>query len=169
VRLAPLLLLAVACQNAPKTDVAAAGSGSAQPSVSVAPSAAAAPAKSWFEGSWQGAFQAELNRLELPVGGIKEWKQDDGKKSSGEGKLSLEAGPDGGVTGTATGALGELTVAGRIEGDRAALTLTSAQADGFHGVILATQTAEGLKGTLSASSGDSLQVRQASVTLTRAK
>jgi hypothetical protein len=167
VRLAPLLLFAIACQKAPKTDVVA--TGSAPSSASVAPSAAAAPAKPWFEGSWQGAFQAELNRLEVPVGGVKEWKQDDGQKSSGAGLLSFEAGPDGGVTGTATGALGELTVAGRIEGDRAALTLTSAQADGFHGVILASQTPEGLKGTLSASSGDSLQVRRASVTLTRAK
>ena len=165
-RLAPFLLLAVACQKAPKTDAVVAGP--APPRASVA-APAAAPTKPWFEGSWQGAFQAELNRLEVPVGGVKEWKQDDGKKSSGEGKLSFEAGPDGGVTGTATGALGDLTVAGRIDGDRAALTLTSAQADGFHGVILASQTAEGLQGRLNASSADSLQVRQASVTLTRAK
>jgi hypothetical protein len=101
------------------------------------------------------------------VGGVKEWKQDDGKKSSGEGKLSLAAGPDGDVTGSANGALGELKVTGRIDGDRAALTLTSAQADGFHGVILASQTPVGLKGTLNASSADSLQVRRADVTLTR--
>jgi hypothetical protein len=167
-RLVPLLLLAVACQEAAKTDPAAVGSAQAGASVA-GPAAAAVPAKPWFEGTWQGAFQAELFRLELPSGGVKEWKQDDGKKSSGEGTLSLQAGPDGGVTGTATGALGELAVAGRVEGDRAALTLSSAQPDGFHGVILASQTPEGLKGTLSASSGDSLQVRQASVTLTRAK
>jgi hypothetical protein len=165
VRLAPLLLLAVACHEAPKPDVV--GAGSAQPSASVAAPIAAAPAKPWFEGSWQGTFQAELNRLEPAVGGVKEWKQDDGKKSSGEGKLSLAAGPDGDVTGSANGALGELKVTGRIDGDRAALTLTSAQADGFHGVILASQTPVGLKGTLNASSADSLQVRRADVTLTR--
>jgi hypothetical protein len=167
VRLAPLLLLLVACQNAAKTEGRAAGS--AQPSASVAAPVAAAPAKPWFEGHWQGTFQAELNRIELPVGGVKEWKQDDGKKSSGEGKLSLEASSTGDVSGTAVGALGELSVTGRIDGDRAALTLTSAQTDGFHGVILASQTAEGLKGTLNASSADSLQVRRASVTLTRAE
>ena len=166
-RLAPFLLLAVACQKSPKTDAVAASS--AQPSAAVAVPVAAAPAKPWFEGSWQGAFQAELFRVELPVGGVKEWKQDDGKQASGEGKLSLEAAADGGVTGTAIGALGELSVAGRIDGDRAALTLTSARPDGFHGVILASQTPDGLKGTLSASSADSLQVRQASVTLTRAE
>lgn len=168
-RLAPLLLLplALACQKTPKADAVA--TASAQPSASVAAPVATAPAKSWFEGKWQGAFQAELFRIELPSGGVKEWKQDDGKKSSGEGQLSFEAGPDGGVSGTASGALGPLAVAGRIEGDRAALTLTSADADGFHGVILASQTPEGLQGTLSASSADSLQVRKGSVSLTRAK
>jgi hypothetical protein len=163
-RLAAFLLLAVACQKAPKADDVAVGS--ALPRASVAASAAA-PAKPWFEGNWQGTFQAELNRLELAVGGVKEWKQDDGKTSAGEGKLSLAVGPDGDVTGTAIGALGELTVAGRIDGDRAALTLTSARSDGFHGVIVASQTPQGLKGSLNASSADSLQVRKGSVTLTR--
>jgi hypothetical protein len=102
------------------------------------------------------------------VGGVKEWKQDDGKQASGEGKLSLQAAADGSVTGTATGALGNLAVAGRVDGDRAALTLTSADAGGFHGVILASQTPAGMTGTLNASSADSLQVRRANVTLTRA-
>jgi hypothetical protein len=161
--------LATACQQAQKADPAATGSAAANASAAApAPSASAAPAKAWFEGSWQGAFQAELLRIELPAGGVKEWKNDDGKKASGEGKLSLEAKPDGSVSGTASGALGELTVAGQVDGDRAALTLTSAQPEGFHGVILATQTPEGMKGTLNASSGDSLQVRQAAVTLSRA-
>lgn len=164
-----LVVLATACQQAPKADPSATGSAAANASAAApAPSASAAPAKAWFEGSWQGAFQAELLRIELPAGGLKEWKNDDGKKASGEGKLSLEAKPDGSVSGTASGALGELTVAGQVDGDRAALTLTSAQPEGFHGVILATQTPEGMKGTLNASSGDSLQVRQAAVTLSRA-
>lgn len=165
-----LLLAGVACQQGAKADGAgAAASASAVVSAAAAPSAAPLAAKAaWFEGSWQGAFQAELLRIELPAGGLKEWKQDDGKKASGEGKLSLEAKPDGSVTGTATGALGELAVSGQVDGDRAALTLTSAAPEGFHGVILATQAPEGMKGTLNASSGDSLQVRQAAVTLSRA-
>ena len=166
-RIAPLLLLAGACQQAPKIDPVAVGS--AQPSASVAAAAAvAAPSKAWFEGAWQGVFLAELFRIEVPVGGVKEWKQDDGKAASGEGKLSLQATPDGSVTGTANGALGELLIAGHCDGDRAALTLSSAKPDGFHGVILAVQTPEGMKGTLSASSADSLQARKADVTLTRA-
>ncbi|HEX2874774.1 MAG TPA: hypothetical protein VHP33_26165 [Polyangiaceae bacterium] len=166
--LAALLLAGAGCQQAPKVDPAATGSVAVNASAAPAPSASAAPAKAWFEGSWQGTFQAELLRIELPAGGVKEWKNDDGKKASGEGKLSLEAKPDGSVSGTATGALGDLTVTGQVDGDRAALTLTSPQPEGFHGVILATQTPEGMKGTLNASSGDSLQVRQAAVTLSRA-
>lgn len=162
-RVASLLLLAAACQQSPSPSPAASSSAPA----AAASTAPAAPAKAWFEGAWQGAFQAELLRVET-VGGVKAWKEDDGKLASGEGKLSLQAAADGTVTGTASGALGTLAVAGRVDGDRAALSLHSAEPDGFHGVILATQTPEGMKGTLNASSADSLQVRQATVTLTRA-
>jgi hypothetical protein len=162
----PLLWLlfgvASACQQAPQSQPA--------PVTSASPSASAAPAptKAWFAGAWQGTFVAQLFRLELPVGGVKEWKLDDGKLASGDGKLSLTVSDEGVVSGTASGALGDLAVTGRVEGDRAALSLASAQPDGFHGVLLATQTPEGMKGTLSASSADSLQVRKAEVTLTRA-
>jgi hypothetical protein len=161
-----LLLSATACQQAPKpTPTATTPSALASSSASAA---VPAPAKPWFEGAWQGVFRAELFRIELSVGGVKEWKQDDGKQASGEGTLTLQAAADGTVTGTAHGALGDLSVAGRADGDRVALTLSAADASGFHGLILASQTPEGMKGTLNASSGDSLQVRQASVTLTRA-
>lgn len=159
------LLLCAACQNA-KTDPAATSAAASASAVAAVPSAATA-AKAWFEGDWQGSFQAELFRVEVAAGGVKEWKQDDGKKAAGEGKLSLAVSSDGMAAGTASGALGELSVVGRVDGDRAALRLASDEADGFHGTILAAQTPEGMKGTLSASSGDSLQVRRASVVLTR--
>jgi hypothetical protein len=159
--------LVAACQKASTEHTSQAAAVSAAASLSAA--AAAAPQKAWFEGAWQGGFQAELFRVELAVGGVKEWKQDDGKKASGAGTLALDVAADGTASGHASGALGELAIVGRVEGDRAALQLASLEADGFHGVILATQTAEGMKGTLSASSGDSLQVRQAAVTLTRSK
>ena len=158
-----LLSVVGACQQTPKSEPAPVASSAA---ASSAP--APAPAKPWFAGSWQGLFVAQLFRLEMPVGGVKEWKLDDGKRSTGEGALSLEVSEEGVVTGTARGALGDLAVTGRVEGDRAALSLASPQPDGFHGVVLATQTPDGMKGTLSASSGDSLLVRKAEVTLTRA-
>ena len=165
-RIALLLLFAAACQQSPKTDAGSSVTSPPPSSRSPAPSAVASAV--WFVGAWQGTFQAELFRVEVPFGAAKEWKTDDGKQASGEGKLALQAAADGSVTGTATGALGELLVVGHVEGDRATLTLNSAQSDGFHGVVLASQTPEGMSGTLSASSGDSLRVRQAKVTLTRA-
>ena len=163
-----MLLLAAACQNS-KSEVASgsAGPGASAPAIPSAATSAAAPSKAWFEGNWQGSFQAELFRVETAAGGVKEWRQDDGKRANGEGKLSLEVTADGTARGSATGALGELAVSGRVDGERAALQLSSATAEGFHGTILATQAPEGMKGTLSASSGDSLQVRQGSVTLAR--
>jgi len=156
-----------ACQQAPKVEPVAAASASASSAAVAAPPAAAAK-RAWFEGAWQGAFKAELQRIELAAGGVKEWKQDDGKLSSGPGKLELQIAADGAVSGSASGALGDLQVTGHAEADRVALTLTSASPDGFHGFVLASQAADGMQGTLSASSADSLQVRQAAVTLSRA-
>jgi hypothetical protein len=165
VRILPLLLLAAACQQSPKQGPSPAASVRANARASAS---ASAPSKAWFEGAWQGAFQAQLFRLEVPVGGVKAWKEDDGKAASGEGKLSFDAAPDGSVTGSATGALGNLAVSGHIDGERAALVLSAAEPAGFHGVILASQTPDGMQGTLSASSGDSLQARQGSVAISRA-
>jgi hypothetical protein len=165
--LLPLVLL-VACQGASKD---AAKDQTPAPSVaraSAAPSASAAPAAAWFEGSWQGTYKAELHRIEMAAGGVKEWKKDDGAQASGEGKLSIEAKSDGTVSGQASGALGEQVVSGRVEGEHVSLKLSPAQPDGFQGVIVAAQAPEGIKGSLSASTGDSLVVRKASVTLAKA-
>ena len=160
------LLLLCGCQNTPKSEPAPPASGTPVASASAAPAPAAQ--KPWFEGAWHGTFSAELFRIELPAGGVKEWKTDDGKQASGAGELSFEVSADGTVSGTGKGALGELSVSGRIDGDRAALSLSPVAVGGFQGVVLAARSADGLKGTLSASSGDSLQVRRADVTLSRA-
>jgi hypothetical protein len=165
-----LLFVAVlcSCQSAPKSEPApSAASAPAAPVVSAPPSAAA-PSKAWFEGAWQGSFDAQLLRIELPAGNVKEWKTDDGKRASGEGKLSFNVSADGSVKGTATGALGELAVTGRVEDDRAALQLDSSSLEVFHGAIVAARAGDGFKGALSASSGDSLTVRRADVTLSKA-
>jgi hypothetical protein len=161
-----LLLVAFGCQNAAPREQPAA-SASAAPAASVAPVASATP-KPWFEGAWQGTYQAELHRIELSAGGVKEWKKDDGSAASGAGTLSLAVTSDGSVNGTARGPLGEQQVSGRVEGDTVALSLVPAAADSFRGTILASKAPEGIKGTLQAASGDSLTVRKASVTLTKA-
>jgi hypothetical protein len=159
--------LVAACQKA-ATEQSSPGPSASAFSVPAA-SVPAPVARAWYEGAWQGGFQAELLRIEMAAGGVKEWKQDDGKQGSGPGTLSLDVAADGSASGHASGALGQLSIVGRVEGDRAALQLISAESGGFHGVIVAAQTPDGMKGTLNASSGDSLQVRQAAVTFTRSK
>jgi hypothetical protein len=162
-------LLLIACKGSPSTDQAAPAASAHPPtSTSANAAASAAPAKAWYEGTWQGTYKAELLRLETAAGSVKQWKDDDGSKSSGEGKLSIQAAADGTVSGSASGPLGEHTVAGKVEGDRVALSLIPAQAEGFRGVILASQQGEGIQGTLNVATGDSLTARKASVTLARA-
>lgn len=165
-RRAFLLPLLAACHEAPKPDVSASPPASVKAVASAVTSAAVTHA--WFEGAWQGRFQAELLRIETAAGGVKEWKLDDGKPASGPGRIELAVTADGTVSGSASGALGELAVTGQVEADRVALTLASALPDGFHGFALASQSPEGMQGTLNASSADSLQVRQAKLSFTRA-
>lgn len=163
-RLLWLVPLVAACQKAPPSE-----STAAPASASAAPSAKpAAPERPWFQGSWRGTFDAQPFRIELPAGGVKEWKQDDGKRASGPGTLELEIAADGTLSGKGSGALGELVASGHAETDRVAISLRAAEPEGFHGFVLAAQTPEGLRGTLQASSGDSLVVRRADVTFTRA-
>jgi hypothetical protein len=162
------LLLLVACQGSGKEQAPPAASAAAAPAVSAAPSASAAAPAAWYAGSWQGTYKAELHRVELPAGGIKEWKKDDGAQASGEGKLSFEVTPTGDVSGKASGPLGEQVVSGRVEGERVALTLTPVESNGFQGVILAAQSPEGIKGALNASTGDSVVVRKAQVVVAKA-
>lgn len=166
-RAALLLMVVLGCKESPEQAPAAASSALAASAASAAP-AASVPAKPWYEGAWQGSYKAELLRIETAAGSVKQWKDDDGSKASGEGKLSLEAASDGTVSGSATGPLGEHSVSGKVDGERLALSLIPAQPDGFRGVILASQAEGGIQGTLSASTGDSLQARRATVTLARA-
>ena len=157
----------VACQGAPKSQPAELVAASASAAAAPASASAAAPMP-WFFGHWQGSYNAELHRIELAAGGVKEWKQDDGTQAAGPGTLSLEAKQDGSVSGSASGPLGEQTLLGHIEGDRVALTLTSSAENGFRGVIVVAQVGSDIQGALNASTGDSLSVRRASVTLSKA-
>jgi hypothetical protein len=165
-RAVPLLLFIVACKGSPES-AAPAASGAAAQSAAAAP-VASAPAKASYEGAWQGTYKAELLRIETTAGAVKQWKDDDGSKASGDGKLSFVAASDGTVTGSASGPLGQHTISGKIEGDRVALSLIPAEADGFRGVILASQSGDAIQGTLSAATGDALQARRGTVTLARA-
>ncbi len=167
-----LLLAAVSAlsckQQSEQPQPAASGSVA---SAAAAPSASAdaLPQKSWYEGSWSGSYSAERYAIELPIGSVPAWSKDDGSKASGPGELKLTVDADGLVSGSAKGALGSHVVRGRVMEDTMRLELLPEEpsSEALRGAGLTQREGESLKGELRASSGDSLTVRKASLTLTK--
>lgn len=104
--------------------------------------------------------------MDIKAGAVKEWAADDGKAASGAGKLSLQISDDGLVDGSAEGPLGESRATGKVEDDTLrVLFAPSGDNTGLHGTLVASRAGDGFKGTLEASSADSLRVRSAAVQL----
>lgn len=155
-------LALAACKAEPKEAApASASAASAVPAQSAPP----APAKPWFSGHFSGEYQAKLAPVEIKAGAVKEWATDDGKSSSGPGKLSLQIGDDGVVDGSSEGALGPGRATGKVEDDTLRVQLTPDDRTGLHGTLVASRDGDGFKGTLQASSDDSLRVRGAAIEL----
>jgi hypothetical protein len=157
----------IACKG-PSKDSAPVPSTSTAAAVGSAPQAVAAPAKPWFVGGFTGQYEAKTATVQIKVGAVKEWAKDDGTLSSGKGLLSLKIDEAGQVDGTSEGALGAGHVSGKVEEDTLRVQLTPADDTGLHGVLVATRDGDGFKGTIEASSGDSLRVRSAAVELKKA-
>jgi hypothetical protein len=137
-------------------------------SAAVAAPAASAPkasVKPWYAGTFSAEYQVQRTLVEVKAGAVKEWAADDGKAASGPGKLSLQIDDDGVVDGTGEGALGPSHATGKVEDDTLRLQLTPSDQAGLHGILIAGRDGEGFKGTLQASSADSLRVRGAAVEL----
>ena len=162
--LATTVLGAVGCKTQP-TDAAPSPSAAPSASVNSAKAAVVAPAKPWFSGGFAGQYEAKLAPVEIKVGAIKEWTKDDGKSSSGPGKLSLQIDDAGQVSGTSEGALGAGQVSGKVEDDILRVQLSPTDDAGLHGVLVASREGEGFKGSIEASTGDSLRVRTAAIEL----
>lgn len=166
---AALLFGAVACNKSKPAPPAPAASVAAPASASAA--APAAPAeKPWYAGAWSGTYAAERFAIELPIGMVPAWTKDDGSKASGSGKISLEVSPEGTVSGKAEGPLGKHVARGSVEADTLRVEFVPEQSstDAFRGVLFVTRDGDSAKGELRASSGDSLTVRRANVTLAKA-
>jgi hypothetical protein len=135
-----------------------------------ASAAPAAPEKPWYAGAWSGTYAAERFAIELPIGMVPAWKKDDGSKASGSGKIALDVSPEGTVSGTADGPLGKHVARGSVEADTLRVEFVPEQSgtDAFRGVMFVTREGDSAKGELRASSGDSLTVRRANVTLAKA-
>lgn len=140
------------------------------PSASAASASASAVAevpkpKPWFSGAFQGSYEAKLAPVEVKTGAVREWAADDGKLSSGPGKLQLTIEDDGSVDGSGDGSLGASHASGKVEDDTLRVTLAPNDGSGLHGVLVATRDGDGFRGSIEASSGDSLRVRQAAIEL----
>jgi hypothetical protein len=160
------LVFAGSCKTrASDSKPAASAEASAQASAAAVASGAAAKTKPWFSGGFAGNYEAKLAAVEVSVGAVREWKSDDGKLSSGPGKLTLQVDDDGMVDGSSEGALGADLASGKVEDDTLRVVLAPTDPSGLRGVLVATRDGDGFKGTIQASSSDSLRVRSASVEL----
>jgi hypothetical protein len=155
---------AVSCKT-PSTDAAPNAAASTAAAIASAPKAPTPPAKSWFVGGFAGQYEAKPATVQIKAGALKEWTKDDGKLATGPGKLSLKVDDAGQVEGTSEGALGTGHVSGKVEDDTLRVQLSPADDTGLHGVLVATRDGDGFKGSIEASSGDSLRVRSAAIEL----
>ncbi|MET0790558.1 MAG: hypothetical protein ABW061_03480 [Polyangiaceae bacterium] len=146
---------------------AAPASSTAAPALPAVASAVApvAKAKPWFSGGFAGQYEAKQLPVDVKVGAIREWSKDDGKLSSGPGKLTLQIADDGVVDGSTEGALGASHLSGKVEEDTLRAQLSPDDETGLRGVLVASRDGDGFKGSIEASTGDSLRVRQATVEL----
>lgn len=159
-----LLALAVACDK--KTPP----SPSAAPAPAPAPSAKPAEPP-WFVGTWSGNYTARAHEVQSPKDGyVKEWREVDAGDFTGAGTLTLHIDADGRITGGADGALGSLAASGEVSEETLSVQLQPKPTDAQQissAFLIAKREGSGAKGTLSASTGDSLRVRRADVALTR--
>jgi len=127
----------------------------------------------WYQGEWSGAYTAKPFRVEMSAkdGAVKEWGEDDGQAFAGQGQLRLLVDQSGNVTGKATGPLGSLVANGEVDGETLRVGLRPDQAITADqigsGTLLLNRKGDQLEGKLRASTGNSLKLRVASLTLTK--
>ncbi|MBX3184814.1 MAG: hypothetical protein KF915_19480 [Polyangiaceae bacterium] len=137
---------------------------------SAVPSAPPPPPLPWFVGTWSGEYEAKhfLIEMEAKDGAVLHWKRDDGGTYSGKGELELSIDEEGVVFGVLTGPLGEFTATGTLEEELLSVQLMPRPGTQVTSALLmGKREGEGFKGTLRASTGDSLTVRQAEVSLSK--
>jgi hypothetical protein len=176
-----LILIATACnQNKAETTSASSSAAAVQvnaPIGSVAVAAttpSTAPAESGQNRAFSGSFAAQVNPSATTnkEGAPQAWSKDDGKKFTGDGKLTLEIAANGAVQGKLSGALGDLLLRGKLTGDDLrAVIVTSGGETGAevsksvariqNGTLVMARAGNGFKGTLTAATGDSQILRRA--------
>ena len=133
-------------------------------------SAAPAPTKKHpLAGRWRAQAEAEKTSVRLaPAVPTKTWARDNGKKASGTITLSITIDADGRITGSISGALGNLTVMGKADQTRLRAVVTSKSPgddDSMNGVLTAAFNSGALTFKLRTSGPKGNIVRGASGTL----
>jgi hypothetical protein len=166
-------IASVGCTKPTPDGASGATSASAAPSAAPSGSTAAAPSAS-ASGSGSGAKASAyegkytttaVTTITLPEG-VK-WKGEEGPEGVGEGKVSLDVGEGGRVTGTIDGVLGTALIEGLVEGDTFAATFRRKDAtdNGFYGTLGGKIAGDKIEGTLAASRGNAGLVREGKFSL----
>jgi hypothetical protein len=160
------LVLLAACKREESSTTTA----SATPASSAPVAAPAEKPKPWYVGAWTGSYQSVPRRVEMKKseGLLKEWAEDDGGVATGEGKVTLRIDEAGSVEGESKGALGDLVASGEVDENTLRVRLKPADLAAQHalsGVLLAEKQGAAFAGTMKASTGDSLVVREATIKL----
>jgi hypothetical protein len=169
---AALVVLAVAVAGAPGCKKDAPKEQPARPAAPAAAQPAPKPTP-WYVGEWSGTYQASLFKIEMTdaEGAVKEWSKDDPSTFTGSGTLKLRVTEDHKVSGDLDGPLGNLAASGEVDGETLRVSLepaAPAAADQVsHATLIATRRAGAFEGQLRASTGNSLKVRVAAVTLAK--
>ncbi len=161
------LALVGCAKKEPAPDAASSAPAHVSSATASAVASASAPAPPWYTGTWVGTYSAERLAMEVPIGGVREWKSDDGKKSAGQGQVKLSVSRDGVISGNADGALGKHVLRGSaVEQElRVEFLPETPEPEAFRGIAVTKMEGDQQSGELKASSGDSLTVRRASLTL----
>jgi len=146
-------------------------SGASTPVVASAPPPAPTPPST---GPRQYSGNVEVTRSEPRLtekqGAPSAWAKDDGKRLAGPVTLEVAIAATGEVTGTLTGALGELSLTGAFEEQTLRAVLVNADRSREtiqNGVVIATEKDGKLAGTLTAATGDGLVQRRGTLSLSR--
>jgi len=137
--------------------------------VSALPTASARPTEA-LEGIWSGSYEAKRGKVDLPKDSPwPAWRKDDGKRL-GQGVVELTIEGSGDVRGAVSGALGALSIRGRVEGGvlRAGVAAEDPTGEAaMAGRLTATLKDNAMKGELRASDERGDTVRVAEVVLRR--
>lgn len=132
----------------------------------------AAPEPPWYVGRWLGTYESRHYEMKMTrqEGAVREWADDPGTEGQGKGSIDFDVDADGRATGKAGGPLGDMVVTGMVDESAVTLDLKSIVSDPakqFNGFIVAKRSEHGLTGTLQASNGTGLLVRDGTVELSK--